>query len=178
MWGPMSTTKEQETRVPGPIRGGVRIVTGLLEGAWALVFGPPDLGPVDFATLTRRRTPNDALVAPEGFCGHAEVDRAAPVFPVPAERLRAVLAEVALSERGTTRLAATGAQDRFLVRTPFFRFPDTVNAEAVPRGEGEAALALYSRSQIGGYDFGVNGARLARWLARVDERLKAERGSA
>ncbi len=164
--------------MPGPVRGGVRIVTGLLEGAWALVFGPPDLGPVDFATLTRRRTPNDALVAPEGFCGHAEVDRAAPVFPVPAERLRAVLAEVALSERGTTRLPAAGAQDRFLARTLFFRFPDTVNAEVVPRGESAATLALYGRSQIGGSDFGVNRARLARWLTKIEQRLNAERASA
>jgi uncharacterized protein (DUF1499 family) len=174
----MHGTGKQIAEAAGPIRGVVRMVAGLLEGAWALVFGPPDLGAVDFATLARRRTPNDALVAPEGLCRQADVDRVAPAHRVPAERLRAILAEVALSERGTTRLAATGAQDRFLVRTPFFRFPDTVNAEAVPRGEGEAALALYSRSQIGGYDFGVNGARLARWLARVDERLKAERGSA
>ena len=162
----------------GPVRGGVRMVAALLEGGWALVFGPPDLGPVDFPTLTRRRTPNDALIAPEGLCRHAEADRIAPVFPVPAERLRAVLAEVALSERGTTRLPAPGAQDRFLARTLFFRFPDTVNAEVIARGEGEATLALYGRSQIGGSDFGVNRARLARWLKAVEERLAAERASA
>ncbi len=162
----------------GPVLTGVRMVAALLEGGWALVFGPPDLGPVDFATLTRRRTPNDALVAPEGLCRHAQADRIAPVFPVPAERLRAVLAEVALSERGTTRLPAQGAQDRFLVRSLFFRFPDTVNAEVIARGASGATLALYARSQIGGSDFGVNRARLARWLKAIEERLAAERALA
>jgi uncharacterized protein (DUF1499 family) len=162
----------------GPILAIVRVVAGILEGTWTLVFGPPDLGAVEFATLQRRRTPNDALVAPEGLCEQADVDRIAPAYSVPAERLRAVLAEVALAESGTTRLAAEGGQDRFLVRTLFFRFPDTVNAEVVALGESHATLALYSRSQIGGYDFGKNGARLARWLKKIEERLDAGRASA
>src|SRR4028118_988701 len=73
----------------GPVLTGVRMVAALLEGGWALVFGPPDLGPVDFATLTRRRTPNDALVAPEGLCRHAEADRIPPAFPALAGPRRA-----------------------------------------------------------------------------------------
>ena len=43
------------------------------------------------------RATHDALVAPEGLCEQADVDRIAPAYPVPAERLRAVLAEVNLT---------------------------------------------------------------------------------
>ncbi|MDF2974968.1 MAG: hypothetical protein K0R61_5418, partial [Microvirga sp.] len=33
-----------------------------LERTWQGLFGSPDLGPVEFATLRRRTTPNDALI--------------------------------------------------------------------------------------------------------------------
>jgi uncharacterized protein (DUF1499 family) len=174
----METIGKRETGRLGPVAVGIRIGAAVLDRAWALVFGPPDLGAVDFATLRRRRTPNDALVCPEGFCASARADMVAPEFPVPAERLRAVLAEVALAEPGAERLPAEEGRDRFLVRTRFFRFPDTVDAQVLPRGEGRATLALYSRSQIGGSDFGVNRARLTRWLKQVEARAADERSSA
>ena len=142
-----------------------------LDKVWARIFGPPDLGPVDFAALRLRSTPNDALACPEGFCPHARPDIVPPEFGVPAERLRAILVEVALSEPGTERLPSDGVGERFLVRTRFYRFPDTVDAQVVPAGEGRSTLALYSRSQVGRYDFDVNRARLSRWLAAIERRI-------
>jgi uncharacterized protein (DUF1499 family) len=37
----------------------------------------------------------------------------------------------------------------------------------VARGENRSTVALYSRSQIGYWDHGVNRARLERWLERI-----------
>ena len=143
-----------------------------LDKVWARVFGPPDLGPVDFAALRLRSTPNDALACLEGFCPHARPDIVPPEFGVPAERLRAILVEVALSEPGTERLPSDGTGERFLVRTRLYRFPDTVDAQVVPAGEGRSTLALYSRSQIGCSDLGANRARLERWLRRIAGRVR------
>ena len=47
------------------------------------------------------------------------------------------------------------------------RFPDTIDAEVLPVGDNQSTLALYSRSLIGRKDFGVNRARLTRWLAAL-----------
>ena len=47
------------------------------------------------------------------------------------------------------------------------RFPDTIDAEVLAVGDDQSTLALYSRSLIGRKDFGVNRARLQRWLAAL-----------
>ena len=137
-----------------------------LDRTWQAAFGSSDLGPVDFTALVRRRTPNDALACPRDLCP-AQADFEPPVFPVPAARLRALLSEAALSEPNTVLVESTPTQDRYLVRTRLMRFPDTVVAEALARGEEHSTLALYSRSQIGRSDFGVNRGRLERWVARI-----------
>jgi uncharacterized protein (DUF1499 family) len=54
------------------------------------------------------------------------------------------------------------------------RFPDTVDALVVGRGEGRSTVALYSRSQVGYSDLGVNRARIARWLERIGESVSRE----
>ena len=50
----------------------------------------------------------------------------------------------------------TRLHDRFVVRTRFLRFPDTVDVEIVPSDAEHATLAVYSRSQLGGFDLGTN----------------------
>ena len=50
----------------------------------------------------------------------------------------------------------TRLHDRFVVRSRFLRFPDTVDVEIVPSDAEHATLAVYSRSQLGGFDFGTN----------------------
>jgi uncharacterized protein (DUF1499 family) len=139
-----------------------------MDRAWRGFFGSPDLGPVDFATLVLRPTPNDALVCPPGLCPGAKPDIDAPVYPIPAASLRAAIAQAATSEPNTVLIHSTETQDRFLVRTRLMRFPDTVVAQVFEQGEGGSTLALYSRSQIGRSDLGVNLRRLKRWLERID----------
>jgi len=51
--------------------------------------------------------------------------------------------------------------------TRLMRFPDTIDLEVFPAGEGQSTLAIYSRSLIGRKDFGVNRARITRWLAAL-----------
>ena len=48
------------------------------------------------------------------------------------------------------------------------RFPDTIDIEVFPAGQRQSTLAIYSRSLLGRKDFGVNRARIARWLAALD----------
>ena len=138
-----------------------------LERTWQGVFGQPDLGSVDLATLKRRTTPNDALICPRDVCLQAQADAEPPIFPVPGARLRSIISEVALAEPGTSLLDRGTQQDRYLVRTRFMRFPDTVVVEVFDRGDDASTLALYSRSQIGRSDFGVNRRRIERWVARI-----------
>jgi uncharacterized protein (DUF1499 family) len=136
-----------------------------LERVWAL-FGPADLGPVAFETLERRSVPNDALACPPGVC-HASSDLPPPVYAVGADALKAAMARVIASEPDVTAMQSTPSGDRYVQRTRLMRFPDTIEVRYIPRGEGQSTIALYSRSQLGEGDMGVNRARIARWLDKL-----------
>ena len=87
--------------LPGPAR------------SWS-VFGPADLGPVDFARLERRSSPNDALARPDALPGAARAEIAATVFAVDARALRDTMARAVAEERD---LGANRARiERWLAR--------------------------------------------------------------
>jgi uncharacterized protein (DUF1499 family) len=146
----------------GPEPGGI-------DDMWMALLGPADLGAINFATSRRQWAPSDALACPPDTCPHAKPDIVPPVFPVAGARLRAVVTEAALADPDTELVFAErwAEHDRYLARSRVLRFSDTIDVLIVGQGEGRSTLALYSRSQIGLYDFGVNRARLRRWLVRI-----------
>lgn len=140
---------------------------------WERLVGPPDLGAVDFASIERSRTGNDALICPPGFCGAARTDGVPPVFNAPVARLRDAVRVIEVNDPDVFALARDEAkvQDRYLARTRLMRFPDTISVRFIDLGEGRSTLALYSRSQIGSRDFGVNRARLMTWIQLLRQKL-------
>lgn len=167
--------------------GGLNLLAGLALGVavlrgdqpygvaslWRALAGPPDLGAVDFAAITRARSGNDALICPPGLCGATPVDGRSPIFAVPVERLKAAVAAIEAADPDLTVLERQpdGLQERYLARTRVMRFPDTINVRYVALEGGRSTLALYSRSQMGRRDFGVNRARLEEWLATLTREL-------
>jgi uncharacterized protein (DUF1499 family) len=136
-----------------------------LDTVYEKVFGAPDLGPVAFGRLMRRSTPNDALICPPGECGSAEVDMRPSSYPGTANELRRRVRNYFAEQGGLLVAADDGAlHDRFVVRTRLLRFPDTVDVEVFPVDAEHATLAIYSRSQLGFYDFGTNMRRVRALL--------------
>ena len=141
---------------------------GAYYGLAKLTGSRLDIGPVDWAHLTRHPTPNDALVCPAGRCPNAKPDWDAKHYPISAAELLTRLKKVALTEPDTRELSGSpGNGARFLQHTHVMRFPDTVDMEAFSVGPNQSTLAIYSRSLIGRKDFGVNRARITRWLAAL-----------
>ena len=137
------------------------------EWVWSF-FGPPDLGPVAFETLERWTTPNDALVCPPHLC-KARSDLVPPLFAVDANGLRAAMAKVIASEPRIALVHTNdaGLTERYVQRSALLGFPDTVVVRYIEQPEGRSTLAMYSRSQLGRSDLGVNKARLERWLGKL-----------
>lgn len=136
----------------------------------ALIGGDPDLGPVDFATLERRDSPNDALGCPPGHCPKARADFEPPVYELPAAALAQALADTLAQEERVEIVERTddGLYLRAVQRTRIMQYPDTIDVEFIPIDGGErSTLAIYSRSKFGRSDFGVNRARIRRWLSRI-----------
>lgn len=154
----------------------VAILVGVVgrEGVLKLIAGPADQGPADFANLRTRGTPNDALVAPEGYVqGKRAVDAPAPVFDHPADKVRLAIQKVALAEALVEQVGSddAGLQDRYVQRTPSMRFPDTLDVKVIPLESGRSTVAVYSRALVGIRDFGVNRARIDRWLGKAAKAL-------
>lgn len=132
-----------------------------------------DTGFVEFAALSRSDTPNDALACPPSLCA------AAPDFwtervALPAADLAAkVVAALGAAERvELVRRSDDGLRFVFVQRSRIFRFPDTVNVAIIPVDATHADIAIYSRSNYGYGDLGVNRARLVDWAARLGVDLK------
>lgn len=141
------------------------------ERVWALA-GPADLGTVSFETLERRTTPTDALACPTGLCP-VETDILPPVYPVDAATLRKALLQAVKTERRLTRVAIDDQLpgDRFIQRSEKLRFPDTIVVRYVALPGGTSTIAIYSRSQLGRGDFGVNLDRVERWLNKLSREV-------
>ncbi len=143
------------------------------ERIWGL-FGPPDLGPVNFETLKRRSSPNDSLACPQNLC-IAKSDVTPPLFAVSAPELEKAFAKVIASEPRVEQVASDdgGLTQRYVQRTKIMRFPDTIVVRFIDLGDGRSTIALYSRSQLGESDFGVNHARIERWLEKLSKEAPA-----
>lgn len=143
---------------------------------WERLAGPADLGAVDFAAINRSASGNDALICPPDLCGAARIDGTAPVFVTPVARLRDAVRVIEVNDPDIFPLARDEAkvQDRYLARTKLMRFPDTISVRFVDLGGGRSTLALYSRSQMGARDFGVNKARLEQWIRQLRQTLPVE----
>ena len=129
-----------------------------------------DIGPTDWAGLKRRRTPNDSLACPPALCPNAAADEESKTYSMTPAELLARLKAIALAEQNVTEQSCEPNCDRtarFIQYSRGLRFPDTIDVEVLPVGAG-STLALYSRSLVGRKDFGVNRARVKRWLAKLD----------
>ncbi len=144
----------------------------LLATLYETFIGSPDLGPVDFETIRRSPTANDALACPPGFCGGAAVDFDPGVYPGSDEELRRRFAEFVLAQPRVIPLYRGDSpgkpmQDRYLQRTRLMSFPDTINVRFIALDNDRSTLAIYSRSQLGRRDFGVNLERIRLWTNSV-----------
>lgn len=124
---------------------------------------------LEFESLRRPRSPNTYLVAPAGLCREATADREGPVFAAPAAQVHAAWLRVLAGQPRTSVLASD--EDRLQVeavqRSAVFGFIDDVSARFLPLPDGRTAVAVYSRSRVGRYDFEVNRKRVESWLGAL-----------
>lgn len=129
--------------------------------------GLPTPSPVDFATLAPPGSPNRCLAAPAWHAVGRDIET--PLYPVSPARLYEAVSRLAAGLPRVHRLGdwPERHQAQWVERSSPMNFPDIIAAEAVVAPQGGAGLFLYSHSVFGYSDFGVNRARVARWLAAL-----------
>lgn len=113
---------------------------------------------------------NGFLACPPGYCA-AEPGMTSPVFPVDAARLAELWQELLRGESRILMLSSDPEGRRFVLiqRSALFGFPDVIALEFVRLGPDRSSLAIYSRARYGKLDFGVNRARVERWLSQLQQ---------
>jgi hypothetical protein len=137
------------------------------DAFFRLLFGDPDLGRVDIQSMQRPKSSNNALAAPPGFWENGTPDIETKPLTIPAaaafERIeqtfRVLGQDIKQVEAATS---PQGEMRRYVVRTRWIRFPDTLTVLII-NGD-PAGIALYSQTQIGRYDWGVNRKRIEHIL--------------
>ena len=137
--------------------------------------GLPTPQPMDPAAIVRPSTPNTALAGPQSLKPIPDIF--VPSYPVPAERLFALIQAVATSQPRTYEAAIypNREQAHYIARSAIFNFPDLIMVQVVPDGQDKSDLILWSRSLYGQSDLGVNHQRLTTWLAALQARLPHSR---
>ncbi len=131
---------------------------------------PPKMDP---AQIVRPATPNTALAAPQGF--QPAPDTITPHYKVPADRLFALIREVAAAQPRTypASVYPDQLQAHYVARSAVFNFPDLIMVQVLSGGPDSSTLILYSRSIYGHSDLGVNGRRIEAWLAALQSKMKS-----
>jgi len=126
----------------------------------------------DLLNIERLHSPNDALACPLRLC-RAEADFESPIFRTSKGELinevsRLVIAEPRTKLAGSNRILE---QLVFIQRSRFLGFPDTVWIQGVSVNRG-SSLIIYSRSNHGYWDLGVNRSRIRSWLVKIEKAVK------
>jgi uncharacterized protein (DUF1499 family) len=133
--------------------------------------GLPTPPPMDIAHIVRPSSPNTALAAPAGFSPAPDI--VTPRYDIPAERLFALVQDVATGQPRTFRAALypDQLQVHYVARSELLNFPDLIAVAVSPDGPDRSTMILYSRSVYGYGDHGVNRVRVNAWLAALQKKL-------
>jgi len=145
------------------------MATGLLLSLAGCGVEP---GPEDLRKLARPGSPNNYLICRSGLCA-ALADEDGPYYDLPPERLLAVVRRVAAAQKNTVASGEDPGINQlvFVQRTAWLRFPDIVRVQTIKAPDGRTALAVYSQSVYGYFDFGANKSRARSWLRAIKAEL-------
>ncbi len=129
---------------------------------------------MDLRDIDRSTSPNDGLACPPGIC-RAKADFATPAFPVGRTKLTDIALAVFKQQPRTELVGRDPALDQlvFVQRTKYLGFPDTIRIQGATIG-AQVSIIIYSRSNYGYWDFGVNRARVQNWLEILVQAIKRD----
>lgn len=126
-----------------------------------------DSAPVDLRTLEPAAAPNKALACPPETCA-AGADIESPVFNLSVQELGDTVRRVILAQARTELANEDAALNQmvFVQRSAVFGFPDTIRIQTVDLSP-QASLIIFSQSNYGYWDMGVNRRRVESWLTEI-----------
>jgi uncharacterized protein (DUF1499 family) len=127
--------------------------------------------PLDFARFRKIARPNQCLVLPLGFAALERPDLVAGVFKASVTDVRRAWLQCLQGQPRTGKIREAGGQIEAIQRSALMGFPDYITAQPVDLGDGTSSICIFSRSQVGHSDLGVNAKRCRTLLALLSHLL-------
>ncbi len=130
---------------------------------------------LDWENLRPSDSPNDWLLVPRNS-EIPRIDEAAPIFDVAPEILANAWHSV-IDDQPRTKIVAVsndGLQIEAMQESAVFGFVDLISARVSLLSEKKSTIAVYSRSTVGYWDFGVNERRVRDWLEALGRQIAAK----
>ena len=129
---------------------------------------------VDWDNLRPADSPNDWLLAPRDS-KMPHFDQVSPVFDVAPDILAQAWQSVIADQPRTKIVAVSDDALRIeaMQESAIFGFVDLISARFSSLPENKSTIAVYSRSTVGYWDFGVNKRRVQDWLEVLGRRIAA-----
>ena len=152
--------------------GRVLIVTTLITHLTGCAF---DSQTMDLRSIDRSVSPNDGLACSLGIC-HAKFDIESPTFALPKNIMMERVKAIITAEPRTKLVGIDLGLDQlvFVQRSALLGFPDTIWIQGA-YVDTRASIIIYSRSNYGYWDFGVNRDRVRTWLAKLGRAMRKDR---
>ena len=126
-----------------------------------------DSTPIDLRTLAPSSFPNNAFACPPQTCAtKADID--SPVFNLSTSELVDIVRQVVLGQERTELVSVDANLNQFVFvqRSALFGFPDTIRIQTVDLTP-QSSIIIFSQSNYGYWDMGVNKRRVENWLAVI-----------
>ena len=123
---------------------------------------------VDLRKLDRTGHPNDWMACSRNIC-LGDLNTEIPIFAISKQKLIQLTKRLFIEKPRTKFIRFVPKLDQliFVQRSKFLRFPDTVWIQFFELETG-TSLIIYSRSNYGYYDFGVNRKRVNSWIKSLE----------
>jgi uncharacterized protein (DUF1499 family) len=123
----------------------------------------------DLRNIERSHSPSDALACPPRLC-RAKADFESPIFKITRAELINQARTLIIDEPRTKLIGSSSSLDQFVFvqRSQLFGFPDTIWIQGAGV-DWRSSLIIYSRSNYGYWDLGVNRKRIRTWLEKLDK---------
>ena len=128
---------------------------------------------INFKDLLLRKTRNQYLVLPKKFISISKPDRISPIFKCNVKNLQDIFLEFINNQNRIRDIKIDRENNKFccIQYTKFFRFPDIIDVEFIAIDAELSAIAIYSRSIYGYYDFNVNKNRIRMWIEGISKKI-------
>ena len=142
------------------------------ERVWTFIAGAPSSEIVEIAKVQKTPKPNQYLVCPQDFCKE-NIDRSSPVFNAPIDKIRQVLASFESKDAHLTKVNTNpdGTREKYIMRSPFWKFPNLISVEYIPLENGQSTIAIYAQAQLGQSDFNANKVFIDQLLSEISSQI-------